>query len=165
MEVCGGPLWDSAITWYTSDPDFTPCFHLLVLPSIPLAFLLLLSPLELYFLYSTSNPPVPWCSRNIARLAINLLMAILSLASLVITFTSSRTLFLADIISPGVDLTSLLLAGILSWLNLRRGVLSSGILFSFWTLKTICQALTFSSVIRNSSPPPPPTSVYRDLVL
>ena len=149
MEVCGGPLWDTAITWYTDDPDFTPCFHLLVLPSIPLVFLLLTSPLEIYFLYSRPARPVPWCSRNILRLAMTALMAILSLISLVLTVTSSKTLFLSNIISPAVDLSSLLLAGGLSWLNIRRGVLSSGIIFSFWAVRTLCQTFTFASCLRH----------------
>ena len=151
MEVCVGPLWDSGLTWYTSDPDFTPCFHLLVLPSVPLAFLLAVSPLELYFLYSAARSPVPWCYRNLARLLLTSLMSILSLLSLVLTLTSSRTLSMSDIISPAVELTSLLLAGLFSWLNIRRGVLSSGILFTFWTVKTLCQTFTFASVVRDSS--------------
>ena len=149
MEVCGGPLWDSAVTWYTEDPDFTPCFHLVVLPSVPLSLLLLLSPVELYFLYSSRARAVPWCSRNILRLVMTLLLILLSLLSLGLTLTSSRALFLSDLISPAVDLCSLLLAGGLSWLNIRRGVLSSGILFSFWTVRTLCQALTFSSCLRH----------------
>ena len=149
MEVCGGPLWDSALTWYTDDPDFTPCFHLVVLPSVPLLFLVLFSPLELYFLYSSRGRAVPWCSRNILRLVMTLLLTALSLLSLVLTLTSSRALFLSDMICPAVDLCSLLLAGGLSWLNIRRGVLSSGILFSFWAVRTLCQALTFSSCLRH----------------
>ena len=149
MEVCGGPLWDSALTWYTEDPDFTPCFHLVVLPSLPLVFLLLASPLELYFLYSSPGRAVPWCSRNILRLAMTSFLTLLALLSLVLTTTSSRALSLADLICPAVDLSSLLLAGGLSWLNIRRGVLSSGIMFSFWTLRTLCQALTFSSCLRH----------------
>ena len=28
---CVSPLWDLNVTWYTEDPDFTPCFHKTVL--------------------------------------------------------------------------------------------------------------------------------------
>ena len=151
MEVCGGPLWDSALTWYTEDPDFTPCFHLVVLPSVPLVLLVLLSPLQLYFLSSRPGTALasPWCSRNILRLVMTLLLIILSFLSLVLTVTSPKTLFLANIISPAVDLSSLLLAGGLSWLNIRRGVLSSGIIFSFWAVRTLCQTFTFASCLRH----------------
>ena len=27
MELCSGPIWDLNLTWYTDNPDFTPCFH------------------------------------------------------------------------------------------------------------------------------------------
>ena len=152
MEVCGGPVWDSAITWYTDDPDFTPCFHLVVLPSVPLVFLFLLSPLEIYFLSTrpASALPSPWCSRNILRLVMTFLLIILSFLSLVLVVTSSKTLFLSNILCPAVDLSSLLLAGGLSWLNIRRGVLSSGIIFSFWAVRTLCQTFTFASCLRQT---------------
>ena len=109
---------------------------------------LLLSPLEIYFLYSRPARPVPWCSRNILRLGMTLSLIILSFLSLVLTLTSSQTLFLSNMISPAADLASLLLAGGLSWLDIRRGVLSSGIQFSFWTLRVLCQTATFASCIR-----------------
>ncbi len=27
MELCNPPMWDLNLTWYTEQPDFTPCFH------------------------------------------------------------------------------------------------------------------------------------------
>ena len=29
-EFCGGPFWDVNVTWNTNDPDFTPCFQVLI---------------------------------------------------------------------------------------------------------------------------------------
>jgi ATP-binding cassette subfamily C (CFTR/MRP) protein 1 len=43
---CGGPVWNSSLTWNTTDPDFTPCFHKTVLSWTPSLFLLALVPVE-----------------------------------------------------------------------------------------------------------------------
>ena len=46
---CPDPLWDSDLTWYTDQPDFTTCFHETVLVYVPCGILWLLAPLQIYF--------------------------------------------------------------------------------------------------------------------
>ena len=107
MEFCNGPLWDNNLTWYTTDPDFTPCFHQVVLSSIPLIFLAILSPFEIYFSYNSTSRPIPWGLRNIVRTVGITLIYILSASELILTVKSSRKLQQSDIIEAAVELTSL----------------------------------------------------------
>ena len=43
---CASDLWDLQLSWYTTNPDFTPCFHQSVLTYIPTAVLLLALPFQ-----------------------------------------------------------------------------------------------------------------------
>ena len=56
---CEDVLWDSHLTWYTSSPDFTTCFHQTVLVYIPSLILLLLTPLELLQCHKSKDSAVP----------------------------------------------------------------------------------------------------------
>ena len=43
---CSTKLWDLELTWYTTNPDFTSCFHLTVLTFVPTLVLLLTLPFQ-----------------------------------------------------------------------------------------------------------------------
>ena len=43
---CSTILWDSELTWNTTNPDFTPCFHETVLTYVPSFVLLLATPFQ-----------------------------------------------------------------------------------------------------------------------
>ena len=43
---CASDLWDLQLTWNTTNPDFTPCFHQSVLTYIPTAVLILALPFQ-----------------------------------------------------------------------------------------------------------------------
>ena len=148
MELCDGPLWDLSLTWWTSDPDFTPCFHQVVLSGAPLVLLILLLPLEIYFCYKSNSNSIPWSLRNILRVMGMISMVMLALIDIILTVTSTKKLFISSIISPTAEFVDLSLALIFGLLNIKRGIPSSGILFAFWTLRFVCQTLTFASVVR-----------------
>ena len=53
---CASPLWDLNLTWLVEErPDFTPCFHNTVLVYTPLAVLVLLTPLQLYYVFTSRD--------------------------------------------------------------------------------------------------------------
>jgi ATP-binding cassette subfamily C (CFTR/MRP) protein 1 len=148
MEMCGSPLWDLAVTWRTTDPDFTPCFHKTVLVYTPALFLLLLAPLELHFQRTSHSRRIPWRVLNIARLTATLLLLVVSVIELGLTITSPNRLYISDILSPIVKLFTFTFALLLAIGNLKMGIQSSGILFSFWAISTVAGAITFASTIR-----------------
>ncbi len=55
---CPDPLWDWDLTWFTTSPDFTACFHSTVLVYAPLAVALLASPIEAYLVLQSRNRSV-----------------------------------------------------------------------------------------------------------
>ena len=145
--ICAGPLWDREITWNTTDPDFTRCFHDVALPGVPLLYLLLLLPLELFFLWTSVPSPLPLSARFMVRTLGILLLLVTSAIQLLLTVTATQV-ETEEIIQPSAEVISFLIALILNVANMRRGVNSSGIVFGFWTLTFLCQSTTFFSVIR-----------------
>ena len=113
---CASPLWDVNITWYPRNgqpPDFTPCFHKTVLVYIPVAFLLLLSPLE--FMRNTSNKlnRIAWAWLNVLKLVITLLLCtsvVLQEANLALmAYNDVAPAVGADFVGPAVKLAAYIL--------------------------------------------------------
>ena len=46
---CSSPFWDLDLTWNTTNPDFTPCFHQTVLTYIPALVILLGLPFQVSY--------------------------------------------------------------------------------------------------------------------
>ena len=153
MDFCGTPLWDLSLTWDTQNPDFTPCFHNTVLIYVPVIFLLFFSPLEIYFLRRSQSRNIPWCVLNILRLSVGALLVILALAELVLIATLEREMFIADILGPIVKILGFSFSLFLSKANIKMGLQSSAILFSYWALTATAQSITFASVVRFGDEP------------
>ena len=148
MELCDGPLWDLSLTWWTSEPDFSPCFHLLVLTGLPLVFLVICMPIDIYLCCTSRTKPIPWKLRNIIRLLGIALIIVMEIVELVLTLTSSKKLFISSFFSPCAEIGAMAAALTLAWLNVKKGRQTSGVLFGFWTLRILCQSVTFASVVR-----------------
>ena len=123
MEVCETPLWDTSITWWTEDPDFTPCFHKTVLVMAPALYILLLSPLQFYQLHVSQARNIPWCLRNILRIVGITALIVISLVLLGLTLTSQKELVLFDILSPVVDCVGLSLLLVISFIILSLSII------------------------------------------
>lgn len=93
---CPDPLWDSNLTWYTDNPDFTICFQQTVLIYVPSLVLILLTPFQLRVIDQSRDKNVPWSILNILRLGFTALLAALSLVDLgysVQAFTSDYAVY------------------------------------------------------------------------
>lgn len=143
---CDDPLWDANLTWYTNRPDFTTCFHQTILLYIPTGFLVLFSPLEVYFrIYRGSNKPVPWTLLNIAKLILNGILVILPVIDLGYAINEdARTV---HVVAAIVKIVTYVCALCLAVASQRRGVVTSGLLVIFWFLAAIGGAITFASVL------------------
>ena len=64
---CPDPLWDTNLTWYTDNPDFTVCFQQTVLVFVPSFALLLLTPFQFQVINESRDKNVPWNILNIIR--------------------------------------------------------------------------------------------------
>ncbi|XP_063235805.1 multidrug resistance-associated protein 1-like isoform X3 [Bacillus rossius redtenbacheri] len=148
---CGTKFWDANLTWYTEDPDLTPCFQKTVLVWVPCAFLWLFSPLETYYILHSKTRNVPWNWLNVSKLASSGALVLLSLVEL--GFAAKRNsegleTYPVDIYSPLVMLVTLALSVVFVVLNRRNGLSTSGLLFLFWFLLSLCGVPQFRSELR-----------------
>ena len=81
---CVTPLWDSNLTWYTDDPDFTPCFHKTILVYVPCLFLWLTAMFDQMENWNSLHRDCPWSWVNIGKLATTGILCILATAEIVI---------------------------------------------------------------------------------
>ncbi|XP_041776329.1 multidrug resistance-associated protein 1 isoform X9 [Anopheles merus] len=147
-EFCGSRFWDLNLTWYTDDPDLTPCFQQTVLVWAPCAFLWLFSFLELYYLRKSANKDVPWSFVNVTKLLVIgslIVLTIVDLAKAISTDGISAPLFYY---TPVIKLASFIFVAILIYLNKHYGMRTSGLLFLFWFLLTVCSIPRVRTEIR-----------------
>uniref|UniRef100_A0A182X349 ABC-type glutathione-S-conjugate transporter n=1 Tax=Anopheles quadriannulatus TaxID=34691 RepID=A0A182X349_ANOQN len=141
-------LQDLNLTWYTDDPDLTPCFQQTVLVWAPCAFLWLFSFLELYYLRKSANKDVPWSFVNVSKLLVIgslIVLTIVDLANAISTDGISAPLFYY---TPVIKLASFIFVAILIYLNKHYGMRTSGLLFLFWFLLTVCSIPRVRTEIR-----------------
>ena len=75
---CVSPLWDLNVTWYTNDPDFTPCFHKTVLVYIPCGFLWIFAFADQMANWKSKKRNCPWSWNNISKLFLTSVLIALS---------------------------------------------------------------------------------------
>uniref|UniRef100_A0A1B6DLV8 ABC transporter TMD0 domain-containing protein n=1 Tax=Clastoptera arizonana TaxID=38151 RepID=A0A1B6DLV8_9HEMI len=66
-EFCGSKFWDLNTTWYTDQPELTPCFEKTVLVWAPSIVLLIALPIEIYYIWSSKDKNIPWNWLNISK--------------------------------------------------------------------------------------------------
>ena len=144
---CLTPLWDLNLTWYTDNPDFTPCFHKTVLQYVPLFLLLLLSPYQLYALARSRHRGVPISLICSTRILLTILLIALELVVFVWFLVKQTFEETSDVVAPFANLVAYLLAFTLHILCVKNGLVTSGVLFTFWLFKVFLGAFTFRTVI------------------
>lgn len=93
-------LQDSQETWYTVDPDFTPCFEQTVLVWAPCAFLWLFSIFDFYYLKASLDKDIPWNKLNISKLILTLGLLVLTAVDFIMALVKKGNDETADIIYP-----------------------------------------------------------------
>ncbi|XP_046686673.1 multidrug resistance-associated protein 1-like, partial [Homalodisca vitripennis] len=152
-EVTG--ITDVKKSWETSDPDFSLCFEKTVLVWTPCLVLWLLSPLELWLIYTSKCRDIPWGLTNIVKLLLNLSLITVSIVSLswsAVRYFQDDQVFLLDLWTPAIQTITFMLAAVLLILDKVRGLHTSGVLFVFWLLLGIAGAAQFrTEILRDST--------------
>lgn len=169
-------------TWYTQEPDFTRCFQITALVWGPCAFLWIFSLMEIYYIRNSKNRDIPFGFLNGSKLAINLILILLSVADLVVAISSDDARIQSPhLYTPAIKIatfvSSLLYshktidkivshdyhaftlsynfhqvyAAVLLHFNKRNGLQTSGLLWLFWLILTICAIPQCRSEIRLKS--------------
>ncbi|KAM7353891.1 multidrug-Resistance like Protein 1 isoform 2-T2 [Cochliomyia hominivorax] len=142
-EFCGSKFWDSQETWYTVDPDFTPCFEQTVLVWAPCAFLWIFCIFDFYYLKASLDKDIPWNKLNISKLVLTLGLLVLTAVDFIMALVKKANDDTADLIypveiwTPVIKFATFLLVLIFIPLNRKYGVQTSGCQFLFWFLLTI----------------------------
>ena len=143
---CEDPLWNSNLTWFTDNPDFTTCFHETVLVYLPAAILIIFAPIEFLFtIRQSKDSKVPWSILNILRTIFTSVLILLPIID--IAYEIRIDAYDVHLVSAVVKLISYSLALALHMICKRKGLVTSGTLTFFWLVATICGIFTFRSVI------------------
>ncbi|GFR59427.1 canalicular multispecific organic anion transporter 2 [Elysia marginata] len=149
---CTDPIWDTDLLLGSSWPRLTQCFQDTVLTYIPFGCLWVALPLHMYGLASARANPLPLSSFTTVKI---FLAASVSLLSLIIILddqsqrgvyylTQTRT---AHVLANVIRLVSYAAAAFLINFERKYRVSSSGVLFVFWSLATLCDIVPLYSKI------------------
>ncbi|XP_025086070.1 multidrug resistance-associated protein 1-like isoform X1 [Pomacea canaliculata] len=147
---CGSPFWDEEVSWNTTNPDFTPCFQKTVLMWVPLVFLLLMTPYQLYTLWHLKDRVIKWNMLSSGKIVlagfIGVLMAILCVAS-VVERTQGKDTPPVNFVSPLLVVLAMFIVAFFVYLERRKGIRTSGVLLLFWLLSVIMGVIVLRSKI------------------
>ncbi|XP_048757959.2 multidrug resistance-associated protein 1-like isoform X1 [Ostrea edulis] len=150
---CDSALWDNNQTWYTADPDLTPCFQKTVLLWIPCVYLLLLFPARVYSLSHTHKPSLGFTKLNVSKTILAVwigAIAVLDIGRSVYSLVIGDSVPLVEFVSPLVLCLTMILCIFLIQYERRRAVYSSGFLLIFWLLLSVAGILMFQSTVRRA---------------
>ncbi|XP_075152488.1 multidrug-Resistance like Protein 1 isoform X4 [Haematobia irritans] len=142
-EFCGSKFWDANETWFTEDPDFTPCFEQTVLVWAPCAFMWLFCIFDFYYLKASLDKNIPWNKLNISKLFMTLCLLVLTAVDFVMALVkrgnedTADLIYDVDIWTPVIKFATFVLILIFIPLNRKYGVQTSGCQFLFWFFLTI----------------------------
>ncbi|XP_064596836.1 multidrug resistance-associated protein 1-like [Liolophura sinensis] len=138
---CAHALWDGSLTWNSSYPEFTECFQNTVLVLVPCGWLWVTSPFYLCYIYTRSRPPLRISRLSVAKCVLGIVVAIFSVVKAVQALSRHTALGeyegTADIISPFIRAATMIFAALLVLIDLKRGSLTSGMLWIFWFLEVV----------------------------
>ncbi|KAJ8730882.1 hypothetical protein PYW08_002295 [Mythimna loreyi] len=135
---CGSVFWNSSLSWYTDNPELTPCFQKTVLVWTPCLYLWVAAFLDTYYILNSKERNIPWNVLNISKLFVTCLLIVLKFVDLGVTVHTSsqgeKEVFSADYYSPIVKILTFALSATLLYYNRKYGMRASGVLFFFWLL-------------------------------
>ncbi|XP_077172100.1 ATP-binding cassette sub-family C member 6-like isoform X2 [Paroedura picta] len=146
-------LWDWNRTWYTDMPSFTPCFQNTVLLWIPCIYLWVLFPFYYFYLQRNSRGYIRMSAVFKSKMVLAFALLLLCFSSIFFTLwqavqgvPQARGL----ILSPAVQIVTLILVVFLTQTERLKGVQSSGLLLVYWLLCFFPAAISFSSKIQHA---------------
>ena len=146
---CGGDLWDEDVTWYTDDPDFTPCFHKTVLAWSPTVLFLFFGSFEIYKYVHSDAKKIPWNVFNVAKLLMTASLVVLSVVEIALVGVTVgdddalTEVFAIDFVTPVVYLLTFSTSLVLLLFSMKRGIRTSPAQFYLFFASLVCGAVTF----------------------
>ncbi|XP_045473295.1 multidrug resistance-associated protein 1-like isoform X2 [Harmonia axyridis] len=148
-EFCGSEFWNSSLSWHTNNPDLTICFEKTALTLIPCSVLWIFSAIEIFHISKSREKHIPWNWRNVSKLIVLFTMCIITLMELVFDILYQNKIYLVDVVTPLVKLSSFILVSVFIIYNRKKGIRSSGVQFFFWLILAICGLFQLRTEIKN----------------
>ncbi|KAH8413308.1 hypothetical protein KR009_009966 [Drosophila setifemur] len=141
-KFCGSIFWNSSETWYTNNPDFTPCFEETALVWTPCAFYWFFVIFDFYYLKASLDRNIPWNKLNVTKALVNVGLLVLTALDLIMALVkkgsdSGLELYDLDVWGPIIKFATFLLIFIFIPLNRKYGVQTTGCQFLFWFLLVV----------------------------
>ncbi|XP_066253825.1 multidrug resistance-associated protein 1-like isoform X2 [Euwallacea similis] len=146
---CASEFWNSSLTWYTDNPDFTICFEKTVFVLVPVVYFWLFLPLEYYWLRKSLNRDVPWTWKNVSKFLIISTICVLCACDFLFNLSEDVPVVKVDIFMPLIKFGTFLCAGVTLYYNKKYGLRASGHQFLFWFLCALFGAFQFRTEITN----------------
>ncbi|XP_039496021.1 multidrug resistance-associated protein 1 isoform X7 [Drosophila santomea] len=139
---CGSTFWNATQTWWTNDPDFTPCFEQTALVWTPCAFYWVFVIFDFYYLKASLDRNIPWNKLSVTKALVNLGLLVITALDLIMALIkkggdSELPLYDLDVWGPIIKFATFLLVFIFIPLNRKYGVQTTGCQFIFWFLLTV----------------------------
>ncbi|XP_015785719.1 multidrug resistance-associated protein 1 [Tetranychus urticae] len=144
--LCGdSPFWDYNLSWNSTAPKLTRCFHQTILNWLPTTFLWLFSVYELTRTARIKKKPIPWNKQNRSRLILSLsciLINTLQLFNIIYRyFNSSDQPTPSDFYAPLLNIASFTLVTLFLYYQRLRGIHTSPVIWIYMFLQALCTFL------------------------
>ncbi|XP_074600432.1 multidrug resistance-associated protein 1-like [Brevipalpus obovatus] len=135
------PFWDHNLSWNTSIPQLTRCFHQTALVWPQTIFLFFFTMFELIRISRPKNRPIPWNTFNMTRLAFSSGCVMLNIINFLYQIyrhsSGTSTPTKADILSPLFKSASMIQITTLLLFHRKRGYHTSALVWLYLFLETI----------------------------
>ena len=148
-DFCGGYFWDQNVTWYTEDPDFTPCFHKTVLAWTPTVIFVFFAAFEVRKHLQSDRRRTPWNFYYVSSLLVTLCLVGVTIVELVFVGLADNddddktAIFPVDYVTPVVYCVTYVMSFLVTLLSVKRGIRTSPSQFFLYLTSTICGIITF----------------------
>ncbi|KAJ8673709.1 hypothetical protein QAD02_004971 [Eretmocerus hayati] len=152
-QFCGSEFWNTNLTWNTEDPDLTECFQKTVLIWTPCIFLWAFSSFEAYYLLKSKKRNIPLTWLFIVKFILTAFLILLSAVDLGKSIYDSQSaiiVYKVDFYTPLVKIFTFVLALVLLFYNSKFGMRTSGLLWQFWLLLSLCGVVQYRSLLRKN---------------
>ncbi|OQV17365.1 Canalicular multispecific organic anion transporter 2 [Hypsibius exemplaris] len=145
---CPDTFWDTSVTWYTDNPDFSVCFQQTVLTWLPCGILWLMAPFQIYQMRHSKYRVKRWTWVSLTKILLSTFLAVLSLTEFFYVTDVWRREGVegfsdVDLITPIIKAATYMLASWYLYGDKRRASPSSGTLTVFWFFMLVESALSF----------------------
>ncbi|KAI1280794.1 Multidrug resistance-associated protein 1 [Halotydeus destructor] len=145
---CGEPFWNDTVIWNTTDPNLTKCFRQTALTILPCLYLWLLAPFEAIYVARSSTKLIPWSITNKSRLVLVGLCVALCLVETILSMADSDAEFVdSEFYAPLIKTATFLLLSILLFYHRMRGIVTSGVVWTFVLFNFLLSLPVFYSLV------------------